>query len=45
MMSALPPPPPHPPLDLNTIGHTIVKSAIEAMNSRNKKQQETMVWL
>jgi hypothetical protein len=27
-----------PPLDLNTIGHSIVKSAIEAMNSRNKKQ-------
>ena len=27
-----------PSLDLNAIGHPIVKSAIEAMNSRNKKQ-------
>lgn len=40
MMSAPPPPPPPPPppLDLNTISHPIVKSAIEAMNRRNKKQ-------
>jgi hypothetical protein len=27
-----------PPLDLNTISHPIVRSAIEAMNGRNKEQ-------
>ncbi|HEY9385873.1 MAG TPA: hypothetical protein VIP70_02445 [Nitrososphaeraceae archaeon] len=27
-----------PPLDLHAIDHPIIKSAIEAMNSRNKKQ-------
>jgi hypothetical protein len=27
-----------PPLDLSTIGHRIVKSAIETMKRRNKKQ-------
>src|SRR5215208_4239662 len=35
MMSA-PPPPPH--LNLNAISYPIVRSAIEAMNGRNKKQ-------
>jgi hypothetical protein len=33
MMSALP-----PSLDLNGISHPVVRSAIEAMNGRNKEQ-------